>query len=174
MEGLRLVRPSKDMEKDILEYKQEFLDFGESRINGSCGITFFEKFDDWLYTVTSIVEDKLSRDNVHASTFFTIRESDNKVIGSIQLRHSLTDELSEHTGHIGYAIRPTERRKGYGKEQLMLVLNEAKKMGIEKVMISCDADNVASAKIIVACGGVLTTEKQYQGYLHQIYWIDLN
>lgn len=161
------------MESSILEYKQEFLEFGESRINGSCGITFYNDFNAWLEIATSIEKEKLSRDNVHASTFFTVRKNDNKVIGSIQLRHSLTDELRQHAGHIGYAIRPSERRKGYGKQQLLLVLGVAKEMGISQIMISCDSDNIASAKTIMACGGVLTTEKEYQGVLHQIYWIDL-
>lgn len=54
-------------------------------------------------------------DNVHASTFFSVRKSDNKIIGTIQLWHFLTDEFKKHGGHIGYGIRPTERKKGYGK-----------------------------------------------------------
>ena len=74
-----------------------------------------------LEIVLSIEKDKL-RNNVHASTFFSVRKSDNRIIGTIQLRHFLTDELEKHGGHIGYGIRPTERKKGYGKQQLLLAL----------------------------------------------------
>lgn len=173
MEKLILVRPSKNMESAILEYKQEFLESGEQRINGSCGITFYEDFDVWLNIVTSIEKEKLSRDNVHASTFFTVRKSDQKIIGSIQLRHSLTEDLRKYGGHIGYAIRPSERRKGYGKQQLSLVLEVARELEIPRVMVSCDSDNIASARTIMACGGVLTEEMEVRGVMQQTYWIDL-
>ena len=171
MEKLILVNPSKNIESGIQEYKQEFLDFGESRINGSCGLTFYDDYDSWLKIAQSIEKDALSRDNVYASTFFSIRESDKKVIGSIQLRHSLTEELRNYGGHIGYAIRPSERKKGYGKQQLSLVLEIAKQMGISPVMISCDKDNIASANTIKSCGGRLTEEKMVRGSMLQIYWI---
>lgn len=173
MEKLSLVRPSKKLEPAIMEYKQEFFDHGEKRINGSCGITFFNEFDEWLETVTSIVSDKLSREGVHASTFFTIREYDGKIVGSIQLRHSLTEELECYGGHIGYAIRPTERKKGYGKTQLNMVLEKAKQMHIKRVMISCDSDNEASAKTIMSCGGVQECETEFRGVPLHIYWIDI-
>lgn len=173
MERLILIKPSKSIESGIQEYKQEFLEFGELRINGSCGITFYDDFDSWLKIAQSIEKETLSRDDVHASTFFTIRESDKKVIGSIQIRHSLTEELRKYGGHIGYAIRPSERKKGYGTQQLALVLEYAKQMEIFKIMISCESDNVASAKTIMACGGRLTEEKMIRGVMHQIYWIDL-
>lgn len=107
---LILVKPSKVLEEKILEYKQEYLDFEETSVNGSCGLAFCNDFDEWLEVVLSIEKDKL-RKNVNASTFFSVRKSDNKIIGTIQLRHSLTDELEKHGGQIGYGIRPTERKK---------------------------------------------------------------
>lgn len=173
MEKLILIKPSKNIESGIQEYRQELLDFGESRINGSCGLSFYDDFDSWLKIAQSIEKETLSRDNVHASTFLTVRESDKKVIGSIQLRHSLTEELRNYGGHIGYAIRPSERKKGYGKQQLLLVLEIAKQMGISQIMISCDKDNIASVNTIKSCGGRLTEEKLVRGTMHQIYWIDL-
>ena len=120
MSELILVNPSKVLEEKILEYKQEYLDFEETNINGRCGLACYND-DEWLEIVLSIEKDKL-RKNVHASTFFSVRKSDNRIIGTIQLRHSLTDELEKHGGQIGYGIRPTERKKGYGKQQLFLAL----------------------------------------------------
>jgi predicted acetyltransferase len=169
---LFIIRPSKDLEKEIWEYRQEYFDFGETGINGSCGLARYDNFDEWLELVLSIEKDKL-RNNVHASTFFSVRKNDNKIIGSIQLRHFLTPELEKHGGHIGYGVRPTERRIGYGKQQLLLLLDEAYNMKIPKVMIICDKDNVPSAKTALSCGGILTNENIYEGILQQIYWIDI-
>jgi predicted acetyltransferase len=169
---LILVNPSKGLEEKILEYKQEYLDFEETNINGSCGLSRYNDFDEWLEIVLSIEKDKL-RNNVHASTFFSVRKPDNRIIGTIQLRHFLTNELEKHGGQIGYSIRPTERKKGYGKQQLLLVLEIAKDMKIPKVMIICDKDNIASSQTAMSCGGILTGENFHEGKEQQIYWINL-
>ncbi len=173
MNELKLIKPSKNLQSDIWNYRQECFDYGETRINGSCGISFFDNFDEWLQLVLSIEKDKSSRENIHASTFFSLRKSDNKIIGSIQFRHTLTEELKRHGGHIGYEIRPSERRKGYAKQQLLLVLDIARQMRIPKVMISCDKDNISSARTAISCGGVLTWEGLYKNKIEQIYWIDI-
>ena len=121
----------------------------------------------------AIEKDKLSRHSVHASTFFSVRQFDNKIIGSIQLRHTLTPALEQHGGHIGYGIRPSERGKGYGKAQLKLVLELARNMQIPRVMITCDQDNIPSNRTALSCGGVLTTENLHEGKIQCIYWIEL-
>lgn len=172
IDELMIIRPSHKLKEAIWEYKQEYFDFGETQINGSCGMSRANNFDEWLELVLSIEKDKL-RNDVHASTFFSVRKTDHKIIGSIQLRHFLTPELEKHGGHIGYAIRPSERRKGYGKQQLLLVLKVAKDMNIPKVMISCNKDNIASIKTAIGCGGILTSENFYEGKEQQIYWINL-
>jgi predicted acetyltransferase len=172
MDNIILVKPSKELEKSIWEYRQEYINFDETHINGSCGLSHYNDYNEWLELVLSIEKDKLSRDNVHASTFFSIRESDNKIIGSIQLRHFLTEDLEKHGGHIGYGIRPTERRKGYGRQQLLLVLKKARELKLPKVMISCDKDNIASRRTAISCGGILTGENVYKNVEQQIFWIN--
>lgn len=169
MDNLILAKPSKELENSIWEYRQEYFDFGETHINGSCGIAYYNDFNEWLDLVLSIEKDRLSRDNVHASTFFSVRKSDNKIIGSIQLRHFLTKDLEKHGGHIGYGIRPTERKKGYGKQQLLLVLDIAREMKLPKVMITCDKDNIASSRTVISCGGILICENNYKGKEQQIF-----
>lgn len=79
----------------------------------------------------------------------------NEFIGRVSIRHYLTDALKKVGGHIGYDIRPSKRRMGYGKKILALVLPEAKKLGINKALITCDETNIGSKKIIEANGGVL-------------------
>ena len=76
-------------------------------------------------------------------------------IGSLSIRHTLTDHLREIGGHIGYGIRPSKRKMGYGKRILKLGLEKAKELGIEKVLLTCDVTNDGSRKIIEGNGGVL-------------------
>lgn len=73
-----------------------------------------------------------------------------------------------------YLCRGLERGKGYGKQQLLLVLDKAREMGIPKVMISCDKDNIASSHTAISCGGILTRENIYKGIEQKIYWINLD
>lgn len=169
--NLLLVRPSKILEREILEYRQEYFNYGETQVNGSCGLAYYDNFNEWLNLVLSIEKDKL-RNNVHTSTFFSIRKEDNKIIGSIKLHHFLTPDL-ENGGHIAYGIRPSERKKGYGKQQLLLLLDVARNMKIPNVMITCDKDNIASAKTALSCSGILISENIYEGVEQQHYCIDL-
>jgi len=76
----------------------------------------------------------------------------------VRVRQQLTEHLLQIGGHIGYDIRPSKWGKGYGNKILALGLQKAKEMGIEKVRITCDVDNVASRKIIEKNGGVLDSE----------------
>jgi len=79
-------------------------------------------------------------------------------IGRISIRHELNEELLLRGGHIGYAIRPSQRKNGYGKKALELGLIEAKKLGFDKVLVTCDSTNTASRKIIEGHAGVLENE----------------
>ncbi len=76
-------------------------------------------------------------------------------IGRVDIRHALTDQLRAEGGHIGYDIRPSQRRKGYGKTALMLGLKKAKELGLQEVLVTCDIGNAPSNKIIQANGGTL-------------------
>lgn len=97
-----------------------------------------------------------------------------KFIGRASIRHKLTKHLRLIGGHIGYEVRPAERKKGYGGKILELALLKAKKLGIKKVLVTCDETNIASRKIIEHCGGVLENAG-FQGKdkpKKLRYWID--
>ena len=89
------------------------------------------------------------------------------------LRPRLTEKLEDRGGHIGFAVRPSERGKGYATLMLKLVLEKAKQLGLRRVLVTCDKDNLASARVIQKNGGQLNTEsisKQF-GKMTQRYWI---
>src|SRR3989339_1207680 len=99
--------------------------------------------------------------------------ADSKYCGQISISHRLIPALEQFGGHIGYAVRPSERRKGYATKALELALPYARELGLRKVLITCYKSNIASAKIIIANGGVLQDEIQNEGHhdLTQRYWI---
>lgn len=170
-DDLILIRPSKLIEKEILMYKQEHFAYGDKKIHGTCGLAYYDNFDEWLGLVLSIETDKL-RNGVYTSTFFTKRTEDGKLVGCFKIHHFLTEEL-KNGGHIAYGIRPSERRKGYGKRQLELALGYAQSLGMSEVIIACDKHNIASAMTAKSCGGVLSNEFTENGVIKQHYSIDL-
>jgi predicted acetyltransferase len=91
------------------------------------------------------------------------------------LRHKLTPALRVEGGHIGYGVRPSLRGKGFGSEILRQTLFRAKSLGLTKVLLTCGKNNIASAKVIVANGGVLESEAYYppRDEVLQKYWINL-
>jgi predicted acetyltransferase len=110
---------------------------------------------------------------VPESTFWPMREI--CILGQVRLRHDLNDVLSVEGGHIGYDVRPSERRKGYGTAMLGLALEKARAIGLTRVMLTCDADNIASSRIIERNGGKLTgtaTSPRTGKHIRQ-YWIEL-
>lgn len=174
MSELFLIEPSKELETAAMQYRNDYIEYGENQINGSCGFIRYSNYDEWLQKVALAHNKDTSYIKVPATTYFTVRKSDNKIIGSVQLRHELNDDLRKRGGHIGYGICPSERKKGYGTKQLALVLEKAKELNIPSVMISCDKTNIGSAKVAINNGGKLEWEgnDEEDGFI-QIYWITL-
>ena len=106
------------------------------------------------------------------STFY-LTDNTNRILGVVNIRHRLTDKLLIEGGHIGYGIRPSERRKGYATKILELALVEAKKLGIERALVTCDKENIGSAKTILRNGGIFDQENLYEGRIVQRYWINI-
>ena len=107
------------------------------------------------------------------STFFCLDEDRNIIVGAVNIRHYLNEYLLKYGGHIGDGIRPSERRKGYATKMIGLALEECKRLGIDKVLLVCDKDNIGSAKSIINNGGILENEVLEEGKLIQRYWITL-
>lgn len=180
MEKFYLERPTIERKKEIIEYLDEFVKYG-SDINGSGsldkiydGYTFEEALDRCLKMEDEEYAKSVGR--CQGKTFLLIRENDNKIVGTINVRWNLSKEMLQFGGHIGYGIRPTERRKGYNKINLYLGMIEAKKVGLDNVMLDCDVNNLGSDRTLKALGGKLerTEIDPSDGVLTNVYWFDVD
>lgn len=139
------------------EYKKEFKETGNKRLEHYKKLDEQELRTDFATFVQNL-KDKASGKNlpdgyVPCSVFWLVQE--NRFLGWVDIRHQLTPHLLEFGGHIGYDIRPSERGKGYGTSMLKLALEKTKELGIKDVLITCNAHNIGSKKIIETNGGVL-------------------
>jgi predicted acetyltransferase len=168
---MQLILPSLKYKKEFLEALEESKnEKGETRLSRA---RENESFEDYVQRMGNDAKGlNLLKGNVPATTFWLMDK--NILIGRVQIRHKLNDSLLKRGGHIGYYIRPSKRKMGYGKEILRLALLETKKLGISKVLITCYYDNLASQKIIEANGGVLenTIKIEKDKPETRRYWID--
>ena len=158
MEKFYLELPSLERKNEALEYIEEFYKY-DSQIHGTGSLDRELKkgktYEEWLSNNIKLHDENyaLEKGLVSSYTYFLIREDDNKLIGMIDLRLGLNDYLRNFGGHIGYSIRPTERKKGYNKINLYLVLQEAQRYNLDKVLITCADSNDGSRKTILSLGG---------------------
>jgi len=173
MNRLKLVLPTPEYKEQILDYKREFLESGDS-MDGTAGLNRYETFEEWYQALCENSREETVRDGfVPATTFLAVSNDSGRLIGMIDIRHRLNDYLYRVGGHVGYSVRKSERRKGYATEMLGLALKECLKLNIKKVLITCDKNNVASARTILKNGGVLENEIEAGNRTIQRYWITL-
>ncbi len=138
-----LVRPTLELQEKALEYRNEHFQHGEDIIYGSELFDKTESYEEWLSSVTLNTSPQTVNENwVVTDTFFAVRISDDKIVGIIDLRHTLNDFLKD-LGNCGYSVRPSERKKGYATEILYLLLQTAREAVIKELHISFEKENTA-------------------------------
>lgn len=172
---LKLIKLTKEYKKQLGEMIDEWkADQEINQTNRSPWAIFkndYHDFDDYL---EHLELKTATKDRVPDSVFFLLDEDNNRLLGAVNIRHYLNEDLLKEGGHIGDGIRPSERRKGYATEMIRLALVECKKLGIDRVLMTCDKENIGSAKSIQKNGGVLENEfVNSDGDIEQRYWIEL-
>jgi len=175
---IELVLPTEKYSRQLEEYRQKFRDH-VSEIGGvgmhGCGtLEQRENILEWLLECEDYRFGRsLYKGYVPATQFLAVRKADDKLVGMIQVRHALTEHLERIGGHVGYGVAPDERGKGYATDMLMLGLEECKKLGIDRVRVSCIKENIASEKVIKKCGGEYDGDAEHEGKVYNRYWINL-
>lgn len=131
-------------------------------------------YRDFAYYCDNLEVKDASGGLVPDSTFFCLDEERNVMVGAVNIRHYLNEALLLNGGHIGDGVRPSERRKGIATKMIALALEECRKLGIKKVLMVCNKENLGSAKSIQRNGGVLENEVEVDGVMEQRYWIALD
>lgn len=174
MNNLQLIKPALSLEDEYLSFYKEWRDSGEEMIP-------------WVITkdpsnFPALLMDMSNSEKgiglpegwVPDSTFWLVNES-NRVIGAVNIRHRLSPFLLHAGGHIGYGIRPSERGKGYAATMLKLALAEAAKLGIQEVLVVCDAENVSSKATILRNGGARDEDfVEEEGQVIKRFWFKNN
>lgn len=175
MDAIKLVIPSEEYLDQVWAYRQECQD-ANSSMDGCGPLRHAESAEQWLAATTSCMNPAtVPEGRVQATQFLAVRESDGRVVAMIQIRHYFNEYLEKYAGHIGYSVRPVERRKGYAKETLRLALPFCKEIGLDRVLISCEPNNPGSRRTILANGGVYecTVHEPNEDIDLERYWITL-
>ena len=159
--GMELVEPSATYKDSFIEAVGEYKNESETESTRGYRHLVVEEIEDDFENFVECERSHAEGENlpegyVPQSEYWLV--DGGEYIGHVRIRHRLTEHLREIGGHIGYDIRPGKRGRGYGNKILELALKKAKEMGIEKVRITCDVDNVPSRKIIEKNGGMLENE----------------
>ena len=168
---IKLVELSKEYQNQLVEMLDEWTSFNDA--NHSPWVIFKNDYHDFDYYLNNLALKEAKDGLVPDSVFFALDTKRNIFVGAIDIRHYLNEILLREGGHIGDGVRPSERRKGYATEMIRLGLIECQKLGIKKVLIACNQDNIGSRKSIINNGGVLENEVEIDGEILQRYWIDL-
>ena len=157
MSNLKLLKPSLAQRKESQYFVEEFINNGENTINGCNGLNRIDSYEKWLNHLDINSKERISG-RFTSETFFVQRMSDSKIVGVVDVRHSLNED-EYHYGHVGGSILPSERCKGYGTEMTKLGILKAIEFGNKKIVMSCYESNTASKRMIENNG--MTIECKY-------------
>ncbi len=167
---LKLVKLEPKYRRHLEQMMGQWYATGEKIIPYAIRRLDYRDFETYLENL-EIKDDSLGL--VPDSTFFCLDVQRDIFVGAVNIRHYLNDALLLNGGHVGDGVLPSERRKGIATQMIRLALDECRKLGIHRVLMVCDKENVGSAKSIQKNGGVLENEVIVKGVAEQRYWIEL-
>jgi len=148
-------------DKELVEsYIEDHYFNNETSLSASNMLTSMN-WEDW---VKKINDNATIGDEEWGKSLTYLAIYNNKLIGFLSIRYDLPQYLVDLYGHIGYGVRPTERRKGYATKMLKYALLECKKLGLENVILGCYKDNIGLSKTIVSNSGILIKQEENKNY----------
>ncbi|WFF39186.1 GNAT family N-acetyltransferase [Moraxella nasibovis] len=166
-------QPTPDDKQAVLAFKEAYLSYyDETGIHGGAELAQFDKsnFDQWLdYVYAPAGTNTFGYDKVANDTFLIIKND--IVVGIVNIRHELTEFLLQFGGHIGYSTHPDFQGQGIAKNALAYALSVLKNKGVNKALITCNDNNIGSAKVIEANGGILENTVPFGEKTIRRYWI---
>lgn len=180
MDRITLMEPTEAYAEDIGAFRQEVFEYdaeNEDQFAGCLSLDTCASAKEWIDICRLRKRKETCQETgteVPSHMFLAVRQQDNKIVGMIDLRHHINHPiLGTWGGHSGYTVRPTERGNGYAKEMLRLNLQKAKELGIKQFLVTCNVDNVASEKTILANGGIFEKIIDVDGCQMKRYWIEI-
>ncbi len=160
-DGIRLVLPAMEHRERAVDYIREFQEHA-SNVHGSGSLDRFLRestYEAWLDKLKGDTDiANMPEGRVAALTYFCIRERDQRIVGMVNIRLMSSEFIVTEAGHVGYSVRPTERRRHYATRMLRSAVRVCRAVGIGDVVVTCEAGNDASAGTIMKCGGTLDAE----------------
>lgn len=177
MDELCLVFPTAGHKAAVADYIAEHARAGENHLNGTCGLHHYgDDYEAWL------AHRMLERDgkglrpggDVPGITYLAAGRADGGIVGMITIRPVMNARITDFDGNIGAGVRPSRRRQGCASAMVALALEECRRLGLGRVLITCDDDNLASERTIIKAGGVPEDRRQEpHGNWVKRFWIEL-
>ncbi len=170
---LKLILPNKKYVSSFAKGMEEFRSEKKKSRPTESTLKYFKSVKDFPVYQKKMTDDRkgtdLPKGRVPSTAYWAM--VGNKFVGILKLRHRLNKKLLKMGGHIGYAVVPSERRKGYATQMLRLALKRAKALGIEKALLTCDQSNIVSRKVIEKNGGILLNKIKAEGVIKLRFWV---
>ncbi len=171
-----LLKPTIEYEDDIWKFRQEILESDDKdKFAGCQDLEECSSAKEWIERSRLMEDDKkCPAERVPSNVYIAVRNFDNRIVGIIDLRHHINHPvLGLWGGHMGYYVRPNERKKGYATEMVRQNLQKCREIGIDRVMITCYAGNFASERVITANGGIYEKDVSVDGDVIKRFWVNL-
>lgn len=168
MDTLKLVKPSIHYKESFIEAIIEFQNEGSYKNFDSTSPE--ESFNNFLRKLENKEKGVSLPEGVpKESTRWLVLG--NEFIGAVSWMHELVGESSHVEGSVSYGVRPSKRNMGYGTQALKLIIPLVREIGMDRVLVVCDDDNIGSIKVIESNGGVLESKIEVGGQVRRRYWV---